>query len=134
MTGRFELFVIDPQKSMDFYINVLGFQKIHKGNNEFMVQRDAVIIGFGYIQNLDSTHYFRPEITTQRKGLGLEIVLEVDDVVREYTRIKERSYPIFKDIQKQTWGLTDFRVVDPDGYYLRITSSEYIKNESKRYT
>ena len=26
-----------------------------------------------------------------------------------------------EDIVRRPWGLQDFRVIDPDGYYLRIT-------------
>ena len=26
-----------------------------------------------------------------------------------------------EDLQEREWGLTDFRMRDPDGYYLRIT-------------
>ena len=27
-----------------------------------------------------------------------------------------------EDLQDRPWGLTDFRILDPAGYYLRITS------------
>ncbi|WP_366663858.1 hypothetical protein [Geobacillus subterraneus] len=26
------------------------------------------------------------------------------------------------ELKQQEWGMTDFRLTDPDGYYLRITS------------
>ena len=32
------------------------------------------------------------------------------------------GWPLEQDLQDRAWGLTDFRVVDPAGYYLRITS------------
>lgn len=124
MNSRFEFFVRDPQRSVDFYITILGFHQIQKGNNPFMVQRDEIQIGFGYVEHLSESHYFRPEITSQRKGLGFEIVLEVDDddINSFYEDIKKTNYPIAEELKHQEWGLRDFRLVDPDGYYLRITS------------
>lgn len=36
--------------------------------------------------------------------------------------IVEKGWKLDADIQIRSWGLTDFRLVDPDGYYLRITT------------
>ena len=44
--------------------------------------RDSVIIGLGIQTELSDHHYFRPEVLNTRKGLGVEIVLEVDDTFR----------------------------------------------------
>jgi lactoylglutathione lyase len=32
------------------------------------------------------------------------------------------GWPLDDDLREQTWRLRDFRVLDPDGYYLRITN------------
>jgi lactoylglutathione lyase len=53
--------------------------------------------------------------------LGVEIVLEVDDLPSEREYIVSQGWPLDADIQAQAWGLRDFRVRDPDGYYVRIT-------------
>jgi lactoylglutathione lyase len=29
--------------------------------------------------------------------------------------------PLEQDLQDRPWGLTDFRIIDPAGYYLRVT-------------
>ncbi len=50
------------------------------------------------------------------RGLGVEIVLEVDDVHVMYENAQSHGYPIEEPLQKRPWGLTDFRLVDPDGY------------------
>jgi uncharacterized glyoxalase superfamily protein PhnB len=52
----------------------------------------------------------------------VEIVLEVDDVVGWRDRVLASGYPILEPLQERPWGLTDFRIADPDGYYLRLTS------------
>jgi lactoylglutathione lyase len=122
MTPRFELFVEDPDKSVEFYTKILGFSVRYSNERYYSLVRGSVTIGIGYASKLRDGHYFRPEITTQRKGQGVEIVLEVDDIHAEYERVKASGYTIAEDLTEREWGLTDFRLVDPDGYYLRVTS------------
>ena len=52
---------------------------------------------------------------------GVELVLEVDDVGAERDRVVAAGWPLGEDLQARPWGLTDFRILDPAGYYLRIT-------------
>ncbi|GAA8850548.1 hypothetical protein DUHN55_34370 [Helicobacter pylori] len=53
---------------------------------------------------------------------GTEIVLVVvDDVQAERDRLVAAGIDLADDLTDRPWGLTDVRVQDPDGYYLRIT-------------
>jgi len=122
MTLRFELFVDDPQKSVAFYTDVLGFKIASSHERYWSLQRDSIVIGIGYTEKLVEGHYFRPEILTTRKGLGIEIVFEVDDIKAFYEAVKATGYSIHEELTERKWGLTDFRIADPDGYYLRPTS------------
>lgn len=124
MTVRFELFTKDTKRSVDFYKNVLGFKEMRtdiEGDYHQMV-KDDVQIGIGAFENLTDRHYFRPEIITDRKGLGVEIVLEVNNIEKLYNEVLSKNYPIEETLGKREWGLIDFRIIDPDGYYLRLTS------------
>lgn len=122
MSLRLELFVSDLEKSGDFYTRVLGFERL-KGNAEYVsVRSGSVVIGLGQAAKLNAKHYFNPELQQDRRGLGAEIVLEVDDVRAYFDKVKASGYKIATPLWKQSWGATDFRIVDPDGYYLRITS------------
>ena len=85
---------------------------------------DNVKIGLGVISNLPSNHPLPLNNPDERKGVGIEIVLEVDDVAELYGKIRTFKYPISAPLMIQTWRLTDFRLIDPDGYYLRITSKK----------
>jgi len=55
------------------------------------------------------------------KGKGVEIVIEVDDIKDYYQEIKNK-YPINETLTTRSWGGTDFRIIDPEGYYIRFTS------------
>jgi catechol 2,3-dioxygenase-like lactoylglutathione lyase family enzyme len=123
MTLRLELFVSDMQKSIDFYTNVLGFERLPGEPDYVPVRSGSVLIGLGPALGLPKQHHFNPEVQKSRRGLGAEIVLEVDDVQGFFQKVKASGYQrILSPPRKQSWGLTDFRVADPDGYYLRITS------------
>jgi uncharacterized glyoxalase superfamily protein PhnB len=52
----------------------------------------------------------------------VEIVLEVDDLAAERDRVSRAGWPVADEVALQPWGLRDFRLVDPSGYYLRITA------------
>lgn len=48
-------------------------------------------------------------------------MLEVDDIAGERAQVIEAGWPIEEDLTARPWGLRDFRILDPSGYYLRIT-------------
>ncbi len=123
MTLRLELFVTDMENSIDFYTNVLGFERLNGQPNYVPVRSGSVEIGLGPAAALPEMHHFNPDVKTSRRGLGTEIVLEVDDVESFFKKVKAKGYQgILSPLRKRSWGLSDFRIADPDGYYLRITS------------
>jgi catechol 2,3-dioxygenase-like lactoylglutathione lyase family enzyme len=124
MNLRLELFVQDMDATIDFYSRVLGFTPVRREpDNYASLQCGQVLLGIGPVSKLPAEGgYFTREIVDLRRGLGVEIVLEVDDVGGWHDRVLASGYPIFEPLQQQPWGLTDFRIVDPDGYYLRLTS------------
>lgn len=122
MSIRLELFVNNVENSAEFYTSVLGFERLD-GNDDYLpIRSGTVVIGLGPVSKLPQRHYFNPEVQESRRGLGTEIVLEVDDVHALFEKVKATGYKILTPLQKRSWGATDFRLADPDGYYLRLTS------------
>lgn len=122
MTFKFELFVDNPEKTVQFYQNMFGFEVIKSQDRYTEIKKGDVRIGIGSTNKLIKNHYFNPDIQTQRKGLGVEIVFEVDDIDEVYKHIQRKNYPIETDIKTREWGKRDFRITDPDGYYIRVTT------------
>jgi hypothetical protein len=60
-------------------------------------------------------------VAGERVGRGVEFVLEVDDLPAIYAHVLAQQWPLSGELQRQPWGLQDFRLVDPDGYYWWIT-------------
>ena len=124
MELRLELFVEDMDAAIDFYTRVVGFELVRNEPDYYAsLCNGNVILGLGPVSKLPAQGgYFTRDITDQRRGLGVEIVLEVDDVDAWHRRVLASGRPVFEPLQERPWGLRDFRIVDPDGYYLRITS------------
>jgi lactoylglutathione lyase len=121
---RLELFVDDMEATIAFYTRVLAFELArHEPGDYASLRLGGVVLGIGPVAKLpEEGGYFGRDIATHRRGLGVEIVLEVDDVDGHHERVAESDHPILEPLQERHWGLRDFRISDPDGYYLRVTS------------
>ncbi|MBY2951881.1 VOC family protein [Rhizobium leguminosarum] len=121
-----ELFVESLEKSLDFYRRALGFEIKGSPSTDYtMLKNGDAVIAINSRSVLSTDHPLRID-TGQRAGLGIEIVLKVADVEDAYRAAKESGWPL-SDLALQPWGLRDFRLVDPDGYYVRVTGR---KNEA----
>lgn len=124
MSIRLELFVQNTDQAIAFYSHVLGFEVLQRKGGYASLRNGTFILGLSLIAELpeESGGYFTRSKLRSAHGLGVEIVLEVDDVHTTYQYVQSCGYSIEEPLQKRDWGLTDFRLVDPNGYYLRITS------------
>lgn len=123
MTMRIELFVRDLDRSLDFYERALGF--VLDSTREpptvdyIPIRHRDVRLSLGPLERLPASHYFNSAVKT-RLGVGVEIVIEVEQL-EEYERKARAVNAVVEPTQLRSWGLLDFRVVDPDGYYIRVT-------------
>ncbi|OZU87123.1 hypothetical protein CIL03_18230 [Virgibacillus indicus] len=132
MNLRLELFVESLEKSVEFYSNVLEFNLPEEINKSYVsISNGDVVLGLGEMKNLPESHPLKVS-HEQQIGLGVEIVMEVDDVKEFYDKVVAIRYPIQTELTKRPWGLEDFRIIDPDGYYIRITSSRGIGTDSDK--
>lgn len=118
MTLRFEIFHDDLDAIVDFYERVLAFRLVRERSQPgayVSLQRGGVRVGAAMRGVSGASAARRPPI-------GVELVLEVDDVRSERDRIMGADWPIAEELQERPWGLEDFRILDPAGYYLRITN------------
>ncbi|RWX19116.1 glyoxalase [Rhizobium hidalgonense] len=121
MQLRLEPFVETPERSLDFYRRVLGFEIQGPANADYtLLTNDDAVIAINRRIALSSDHPLRIE-TGEKVGLGVEIVLSVTDIEGAYRTAKESGWPL-TDLALQPWGLRDFRLIDPGGYYVRVTS------------
>lgn len=113
---RIELFPADVDRSVGFYES-LGFRASGRSADPVpyaVVRLGDVRIGLCQAAPVD------PD--TRALPAGTEVVIEVDDVHAARDGVVGRGVDLSEDLVDRAWGLTDFRVTDPDGYYLRFTS------------
>jgi predicted enzyme related to lactoylglutathione lyase len=122
---RLELFVRNPTRSLRFYEEVLGFvinaAAKHPTENYIPIVNGHVRLALASANQLSGSHYFQPT-TGVRLGVGVEIVLEVENLA-EYEARAQKAHAVREPTQLRPWGMWDFRVVDPDGYYIRVTEA-----------
>jgi lactoylglutathione lyase len=118
-----ELFVQDMDVSVDFYCRVLGFELTRRDAGYASVRSGSVVLGLGPISKLpEEEGSFNLTRLAGDRGAGVEIVLEVDDIEEFHEQLQVGGYPVLDGLEQRPWGHTNFRMADPDGYYLRPTS------------
>ncbi|WP_432877236.1 VOC family protein [Kribbella sp. CA-245084] len=119
---RIEVFASNPEASGEFYRRVLGFEELSRQESDgqlcyLWMGRGTARIGVGVDrEGVDAAARWVPS--------GTEIVLEVDDIDAELRRVRATGWTLAAGLRAQPWGLRDFRLHDPAGYYLRLTSRQ----------
>lgn len=118
---RIEIFTDDLDSVVDFYTGVLRFrlQRDERGGRWPYVALERGWIRIGAAHRDDPV-----DLALRRPPTGTEIVLEVSDIRAERDRVAAK-WPLEEDLVDRPWGLLDFRVLDPAGYYLRITGFDH---------
>jgi len=117
-----EFFVADLAPSRDFYTRVLGFEITRQKPDGFTeLRRGSAILALNSDSILNADHPARPA-PHERIGKGVEIVLVVDDLDAVHDQVLGSGWPLSTPMTDQPWGMTDFRLLDPDGCYIRITA------------
>ena len=114
---RVEFFPSDVDRSVAFYER-LGFTVA--GRSPGPPAYASVRLGDVQIGLCEATPV---DPTIRALPVGTEIVIEVDEVERRRDEFLSRGVVLAADLVEREWGLSDFRVTDPDGYYLRFTST-----------
>lgn len=124
-----ELHVPDFKLVRDFYFR-LGFAEVWEREPEgfkgyLVMQREGSIICFwgGNQEIYNHPHFKKFEVKTP--GYGVEIVMQISNLKEFYEEVKSFA-EIVEPLTMQPWGLEDFRIVDPVGYYIRITGKHDI--------
>jgi RimJ/RimL family protein N-acetyltransferase/catechol 2,3-dioxygenase-like lactoylglutathione lyase family enzyme len=118
-TLRVELFPADVDASVAFY-EALGFEVRGRQGSYASLSFGDVRLGLARATDLAGSRPIDPGCRSV--PAGAEMVVEVRDVRALRDTVAARGIPLAEDVQQRPWGLTDFRVHDPDGYYWRFTS------------
>jgi dihydroneopterin aldolase len=119
-----ELHVSDFAPAKRFY-GALGFdiarERRSRDDGYLVMVHGADVLRFwpGNVSMLSRGHFGR-DPAPSRPGHGVEIVLTFDDLDSTFVRAQAVG-TIVAPIRLRHWGLRDFRVLDPYGFYIRCT-------------
>lgn len=118
-----ELSVSDINKSKDFYLS-LGFSIIYERTED----------KFCFLE-LDGNQLMIEEVNDNWNtgnleypyGRGINLSMEIDNIDSLYEKVKKMKYPIFRELQVDSYQVEDkecldqqFLIQDLDGYLLRF--------------
>lgn len=133
-TTLLELHVPDFEPVKQFYAH-LGFEVMWERQPEqfkgyvVMKMEDNILCFWAGNEYVYEQLYFKKFPQNSPRGYGVEIVVMVADIDAYYQQVKNVTN-VVEDLTLQPWGLKDFRIEDPFGYYLRITSQHDILSAS----
>ncbi|WP_019152562.1 VOC family protein [Robertmurraya massiliosenegalensis] len=119
---RVELYVKDIEESLTFYQNIIGLQLFGRNERSGRFNYDCFSLLVTSVSVLDEKHYFSRNTEVNMKGKGVEFIIVVDELERVYERCCKYNYPIEVEVEQYPWEMRGFKIIDPDGYFLRITS------------
>lgn len=124
-----ELGITDFEKSLDFYVRILGFSVVYQREEE----------GFAYL-SLGQAQIMIDQIGKGRtwktaeleyplgRGVNFQIEIERIDILLE--RLEQNNIELFLQVEEKWYRKNDievgnrqFLVKDPDGYLLRFTEN-----------
>ena len=115
-----ELHVPDFKRAIEFYSR-LGFKLLWRTEDYLVMKRKRSVLNFyGGSEKVYRHSYFGFFGKNTKCGYGVEIIIPVDRVERFYRSVRKFA-KIVQPLQLKKWGRRDFRIVDPFGFYLRIT-------------
>jgi predicted enzyme related to lactoylglutathione lyase len=111
-----ELDCYDLTSHIDFFKTVTGFEVNQKVGNFVTLHSE---VGEILLNGVGGKAKDKPD---RYQGPRVEIGMVVGDLDKAFAEAKKhKGWTIAAGIVKQSWGVRDFRVYSPEGYYLRIT-------------
>ena len=124
MRLRLELFVADMDASIAFYTRALGYRVVRRDDGYASLRRGAAVLGLGPVAKLPADGGgpgFTQERLAGRPRRGRGDRARGADLDAAYERPSPRGARSPSRRRRRPWGLRDFRLADPDGYYVRVT-------------
>ena len=106
-----------------FFTAVMGFKVKSQGPHFVEMETDVAQLLLNDPDDLPAGHPFYKNFTGSNAGNGVEIGLVVADADKAYAAAIKQDWKISCGIGLRPWGERDFRVLSPDGYYLRFTEA-----------
>lgn len=117
MEFRFSFFTQKFKETIEFYKDILQLPVVDHWNRGF---NDS-----GYLFKAASGHMVVLQSATKQVEPLMDAVLliQVEDLDKQYDFCKENGVEIVQEIQKREWGDRDFKIIDPNRLVLGFYSN-----------
>lgn len=105
----------------NFFTDVCGFDLVRSEKDFVEVRSLRAIIFLNASKQLSTGHPFRDKLPWHGMGLGVEIGIVISDISIAREAATHFADWTVTEIRNQDWGMSDFRVTTPEGYYIRLT-------------
>lgn len=118
---------VDSFKIVKDFYHQLGFEVVWEtaaeGKKGYLVMElEGNLLSFWCGTDAVYDHSFFKDFSDSKNGKGVELILQIKDVDSFYKICREKiSDNILSNLREKPWGLKDFRIKDPNGFYIRIT-------------
>lgn len=119
---RVELYVKDIEESLKFYQDVIGLELYGRNEKCGRFNYDCFSLLITSESALNDQHYFKNKARSDIRGNGFEMIIVVDELEKVYQKCMDSHYPIEVDVEEYSWNMRGFKIADPNGYFIRITS------------
>lgn len=120
-----ELYVIDLDKSLEFYEKMIGFKREYSRDSFVFLSFEGSQI---MLQKLNSTWLTGKMEKPFGRGINFQIETKNLDSINK--KLKKENYPLFEDIKiniyqinKKETSCKELLVQDPDGYLIRFSQN-----------
>ncbi len=122
--------ILDPEKSIDFYVNALGMKKVGEMHFSDATNYFFAMEGDAGAPMLELTHnHDRREPYDPGEGYS-HVAFTVDDLEGTVAKLKERGVEVALEPKTMTVEEHDYRIafiVDPDGYRIELLERGTVK-------
>ena len=117
-----ELYVEDPAYYVRLFRDALRFEVVRDEGDFVQLRSKRGMILLNAFTEPDPGHPFEHYRAASRRGIGVEIGIVTDYLQEKWEQAKRLPGCVVSDVVVQEWGMTDYRIVTPHGYYLRVTT------------
>jgi lactoylglutathione lyase len=118
-----ELYVEDPAYYVRIFRDALGFEVVRDEGTFVELTSAQGLVILNAFEDADAGHPFERYRQERRRGVGVEIGIVTDRLRASWELARQIEGCIVSDIVQQEWGMTDYRILTPHGYYLRVTTA-----------
>jgi hypothetical protein len=117
-----ELYVEEPAYYVRIFRDALRFEVVRDERTFVELRSERGLVILNAFEDADAGHPFEHYRREKRRGVGIEIGIVTDRLEETWEVVRSIEGCVVSDIVHQEWGMTDYRILTPHGYYLRVTT------------